>query len=138
MNNFVDGTNPAPVEVGSLRHYLQGFIHPRWLAGFLNHQQLNCTYSENSSEMKRLENLKRFEAQKRKNHIFFQQSSTNKQSIKQTNKRTNEQTNKQTNEQTNKQTNKQTNNQSNKQTNKQTCTWLILGDKEMAQSKQTK
>ena len=22
-------------EVGSLSHYLQGFIHPRWLAGFL-------------------------------------------------------------------------------------------------------
>ena len=31
----VDGRNPAPVEVGSLSHYLQGFIHPRWLAGFL-------------------------------------------------------------------------------------------------------
>ena len=26
----VDGRNPAPVEVGSLSHYLQGFIHPRW------------------------------------------------------------------------------------------------------------
>ena len=26
----VDGTNPAPVEVGSLSLYLQGFIHPRW------------------------------------------------------------------------------------------------------------
>ena len=25
----------SPVEVGSLSHYLQGFIHPRWLAGFL-------------------------------------------------------------------------------------------------------
>ena len=24
-----------PVEVGSFSHYLQGFIHPRWLAGFL-------------------------------------------------------------------------------------------------------
>ena len=24
----VDGWNPAPVEVGSLSHYLQGFIHP--------------------------------------------------------------------------------------------------------------
>ena len=23
-------TNPAPVEAGSLSHYLQGFIHPRW------------------------------------------------------------------------------------------------------------
>ena len=30
----VDGWNPAPVEVGSLSHYLLGFIHPRWLAGF--------------------------------------------------------------------------------------------------------
>ena len=28
------------VEVGSLYHCLQCFIHPRWLAGFLNHQQL--------------------------------------------------------------------------------------------------
>ena len=28
------------LEVGSLAHYLQDFIHPRWLAlGFLNHQQ---------------------------------------------------------------------------------------------------
>ena len=26
----VDGRNPAPVEVGSSSHYLQGFIHPRW------------------------------------------------------------------------------------------------------------
>ena len=26
----VDGRHPAPVEVGSLSHYLQGFIHPRW------------------------------------------------------------------------------------------------------------
>ena len=26
----VDGRNPAPVEVGSLSQYLQGFIHPRW------------------------------------------------------------------------------------------------------------
>ena len=29
-NYTVDGRNPAPVEVGSLSHYLQGFIHPRW------------------------------------------------------------------------------------------------------------
>ena len=36
----VDGRNPAPVEVGSVSHYLQGFINPRWLGmGFLNHQQ---------------------------------------------------------------------------------------------------
>ena len=31
----VDGWNPAPVELGSLSHYLQGFIHPRCLAAFL-------------------------------------------------------------------------------------------------------
>ena len=31
----VDGRNPAPVEVCSLSHYLQGSIHPRWLARFL-------------------------------------------------------------------------------------------------------
>ena len=36
----VNGRNPAPVEVGSVSHYLQGFINPRWLGmGFLNHQQ---------------------------------------------------------------------------------------------------
>ena len=29
----VDGRNPAPVEVGSLSNYLQGFLHPRWLFG---------------------------------------------------------------------------------------------------------
>ena len=29
----VDGRNPAPVEVGSLSHYLQVFIHHRWLFG---------------------------------------------------------------------------------------------------------
>ena len=27
-----DGINPAPVEVGSLSHHLQGFIHPRWFS----------------------------------------------------------------------------------------------------------
>ena len=32
--NTVDGSrNAAPVEVGSLSQYLQGFIHPRWLFG---------------------------------------------------------------------------------------------------------
>ena len=30
LGDTVDGRNPAPVEVGSLSHYLQGFIHPRW------------------------------------------------------------------------------------------------------------
>ena len=41
-DNNVDGWNPvnSPVEVGSLSHDLEGFIHSRWLAlGFLNHQQ---------------------------------------------------------------------------------------------------
>ena len=33
MSDPVDGRKPAPVEVGSLSHYLQGFIHPRWLFG---------------------------------------------------------------------------------------------------------
>ena len=31
----VAGRNPVPVQVGSLSHYLQGFIYHRWLAGFL-------------------------------------------------------------------------------------------------------
>ena len=30
MHTTVDGRNPAPVEVGSLSHYLQVFLHPRW------------------------------------------------------------------------------------------------------------
>ena len=31
LNDTVDdGRNPAPVEVGSLSHYLQRFIHPTW------------------------------------------------------------------------------------------------------------
>ena len=29
----VQTVNPEPVEVGSLSHSLQGFIHPRWLFG---------------------------------------------------------------------------------------------------------
>ena len=32
----VDGRNPAPVEVGSLSHYLQGFIHPRCRISSIN------------------------------------------------------------------------------------------------------
>ena len=32
FGGYFDG-NPAPVEVGSLSHYLQGFIHARWLFG---------------------------------------------------------------------------------------------------------
>ena len=35
----VDRRNPAPVEVGSLSPYFQGFINPFGGAGFLNHQQ---------------------------------------------------------------------------------------------------
>ena len=31
----VDGRHPAPQGKSSLSHYLQGFLHPRWLAGFL-------------------------------------------------------------------------------------------------------
>ena len=36
----VNGRNPAPVEIGSLSHYLQGFYNQKEvLAEFLNHQQ---------------------------------------------------------------------------------------------------
>jgi len=35
----VDGRNPAPVEVGSLSHYLQGSFHPRWVVWDFLHQQ---------------------------------------------------------------------------------------------------
>ena len=31
--NTVDGGNPANQLIGSLSHYLQGFIPPRWLSG---------------------------------------------------------------------------------------------------------
>jgi len=31
----VDGRNPANQLIGSLSHYLQGFIYARWLARFL-------------------------------------------------------------------------------------------------------
>ncbi len=35
----VDGRNPAPVDMVNIPLFTTGFIHPRWLAGFLNHQQ---------------------------------------------------------------------------------------------------
>ena len=34
----VDGRDPAPVDRLFIP-YIQSFVHPRWLAGFLNHQQ---------------------------------------------------------------------------------------------------
>ena len=41
----VDGRNPAPVEVGSLSHYLQGFIHPRWCRiSSINSITTQCKY----------------------------------------------------------------------------------------------
>ena len=41
LGRTVDGRNPANQLrlVSSLSHYLQGFLHARWLAGFQNHQQ---------------------------------------------------------------------------------------------------
>ena len=40
----------SPVEIGSLSHYLQGFMHPKWLAlGFLNHQQYLSEFNRDSS-----------------------------------------------------------------------------------------
>ena len=30
QKDTVDGWNPAPVQIVSLSHYFQGFIHPRW------------------------------------------------------------------------------------------------------------
>ena len=43
-SDTVDGRTPAPVEVGSLSHYLQGFIHPRWLFGISEPSTLShCT-----------------------------------------------------------------------------------------------
>ena len=47
----VDGGSPAPVEVGSLSHHLQGFIHPRWWDGFLNHQQHESAYAAHQQSL---------------------------------------------------------------------------------------
>ena len=35
VSDTVDGRDPANHLVDSLSHYLQGFRHTRWLAGFL-------------------------------------------------------------------------------------------------------
>ena len=51
----VDDWNPAPVEVGSLSHDLQAFIHPRWLFGISDPSTVpqptaidNCSHRQNS------------------------------------------------------------------------------------------
>ena len=41
----VDGRNPAPVELGSLSHYLQVFIHRRWLYSLLKMGMFHCHVS---------------------------------------------------------------------------------------------
>ena len=44
--NTVDGRNPAPVEsIGSFSHYVQGFIHSRWLFGISSINRINYYYS---------------------------------------------------------------------------------------------
>ena len=51
VGNTVDGRNPAPVEVGSLAHYLRSgsFTSKRWLGmGFLKHQQYGICQIPNS------------------------------------------------------------------------------------------
>ena len=45
----VDGRNPANQLIGRLSHYLRGFIHSRWLAGFLNHQQYLLAFRQGSA-----------------------------------------------------------------------------------------
>ena len=47
----VDGQNPAPVEVGSLSHYLQGFIHTRWLFWDFVHQQYVLVFKNHRSQI---------------------------------------------------------------------------------------
>ena len=57
-NDTVDGQNPAPVEVGSFSHYLQGFIHPRWLFGISStNSMLNIRKCHSLSHESRGENL---------------------------------------------------------------------------------
>ena len=47
-------SHPAPVEVGRLSHYLQGLMHPRWLAGFLSLTVANQKYHHLGSISSRL------------------------------------------------------------------------------------
>ena len=44
LYDTVDGQNPAPVEVGRLSHYVQGFIHTRRIQAVQDfvHQQYEC------------------------------------------------------------------------------------------------
>ncbi len=43
FHTTVDGRDRAPVEVGSLSHFLQGFIHPRWcrISSRINSRSMN-------------------------------------------------------------------------------------------------
>ena len=43
----VEEIRRSPVEVGSLSHYLQGFIRPRWLAGFLPSTVVHINFTPN-------------------------------------------------------------------------------------------
>ena len=55
LGGTVDGKNPAPVEVGSLSHYLQGFstIPGGFLAGFrTNHQQYDWMSRESRIDVR--------------------------------------------------------------------------------------
>ena len=45
----VDERNPAKQLIWLISHYLQLFLHPRWLAGFLKHQQYHPRFFESSS-----------------------------------------------------------------------------------------
>ena len=47
----VDGRNPAPVEVGSLSHYLQDFIHPRWCR--ISEPSTECTSESGDTQVRR-------------------------------------------------------------------------------------
>ena len=48
----------SPVDVGSLSHYLHGFLYPRWLAGFLNHQQylMSLSFGNPASSLQQPQN----------------------------------------------------------------------------------
>ena len=46
FGDTVGGRNPAPVEVGSLFHYLQGYVHLRWVQGFFHQQYQGLLYIE--------------------------------------------------------------------------------------------
>ena len=58
-HDTVDGRNLAPVEVGRLCHYLQGFKHPRWCR-ISSINSINENFSRKFRGLKYFQGLKKF------------------------------------------------------------------------------